>query len=284
MNTKLPFRFTLASIIALVLLAGCKKNSNDPPPLPSCKVQRIIIPSNMLVASNSVRRMPYIAQNIPHKTSYAPNIIPGAADTLTFTYNKSGNPVSVIHQMDIGDNMLFKYDKWDRLSEFIDIYPSGTAGDYWHKYSYDGVNSDRIIADSAFRDFTSQNGKLISYNDIDLTIFAYDAYGRIIQSTEYVLGNTIVTQYNYDSQGNLQKSGSVYDDKINIHLTNKIWMFLDRDYSVNNPVDNGNYTYNSVGLPISIMTNSSSVTAGFQFIVVGYPFYISNDLIDYSCP
>jgi hypothetical protein len=71
---------------------------------------------------------------------------------------------------------------------------------------------------------------------------------------------------------------------LNIHRTNTIWMFIDRDYSINNPVDNGSDTYNSVGLPISISTNNTSVPPGFTFIIIGYPFGITNASIVYSCP
>ncbi|MES1249256.1 MAG: hypothetical protein ABUL46_01155 [Chitinophaga rupis] len=275
---------------AVLPFMGCNKNTADiPDKIPdkndkgSCQVQRIIIPASLRVATNRVRPSAYIAQKIPFKTSHVSSIPSGAADTLVFTYDKSGNPISVIHQMDIGDNSLFNYDKKGRLSEYINIFPSNTAGDYWHRYTYDGKKGDQIIADTAFRDFTSSNGKLVSYNDIDLTTFQYDSYGRIIQSTEYVLGDTITRKYTYDGQGNLVHAGGIYDHMVNIHLTNKNWMFIDRDYSLNNPVDKGSYTYNSTGLPISIMTNSDSVMAGFQFIVIGYPFNISSDLIDYSC-
>ncbi|HEX9511529.1 MAG TPA: hypothetical protein VF939_13665 [Puia sp.] len=274
-------------MIVVFLFTGCQKDAKDPldkDELVPCQVQKIVIPGSLLVASNRIQQRPYIAQNIPYKVQHlSGGIAPGASDTLIFTYNKSGNPVSGIHQMNIGENLLFRYDKWNRLTEYINIYPD-ELGDYWHKYTYDNKKSDQIIADTAFRDFVSSNGKLINYNDIDLTTFKYDSKGRISQSTEYVLGDTIVRLYNYNAQGNLQNPGSVYDNKLNIHLTNKIWMFIDRDYSINNPVDNGNYTYNSMGLPITINTNSQSVVAGFQFIVIGYPFGISKDIIYYSCP
>ncbi|HTI10217.1 MAG TPA: hypothetical protein VL832_16735 [Puia sp.] len=292
MNRRLLLCFTAVCVLGAFPFAGCNKNVSDTPDKTvdkvkedkgSCQVQRIIIPASLRVATNRVRPLRYIAQNIPYKTSHVSNIAAGVADTLDFSYDKSGNPLSVIHRMDIGDNSLFTYDKKGRLSEYINIFPSNTAGDYWHRYAYDGKKGDQIIADTAFRDFTSSNGKLLSYNDIDLTTFQYDDYGRIRQSTEYVLGNTIVRQYTYDAQGNLVHPGGTFDNKVNIHLTNKTWMFVDRDYSLNNPVDNGSYAYNSVGLPISIITNSSSVTAGFQFIVIGYPFNISNDLIGYDC-
>ena len=287
MKNILPLRFLLSSIIALSLFAGCTKPIKDPfnaDGTVPCLVQKIIIPSGALVASNAVKRTPYIAQRIPYKVQHTTNIAPAAGDTLTFTYNTLGNPVSATHQMDIGDNLLFKYDNLNRLTDYVNIFPSNTAGDYWHKYTYDGPTSNRIIADTAFRDFISSNGQLIDYNDIDLTVFKYDKEGRISQSTEYVLGDTIVRSFTYDANGDLQGNGSIYDAMLNIHRTNTIWMFIDRDYSINNPVDNGSDTYNSVGLPISISTNNTSVPPGFTFIIIGYPFGITNASIVYSCP
>lgn len=282
MKAKLTLCLVHCCMLALILNTGCKKGPIAGEENP-CQIQKIVIPSHLLVASNRVKPIPYIARNIPNKVQSTSNITPGASDTLTFTYNTSSNPVSMTHQMNIGENILFKYDKWDRLTEYINIFPGGTAGDYWHKYTYDKVNTDRIIADTAFRDFISSNGQLTLYNDIDLTVFKYDALGRISQTTEYVLGDTIVRLYNYDTRGNLQRPGSLYDNNPNIHLTNKIWMFLDRDYSVNNPVDNESYTYNGNGFPITI-SNSASVAPGLGFIVIGYPFAITRSNIYYSCP
>ncbi len=282
MKENLTLCLVSSCMLALFLVTGCTKDPATGGESP-CQIQKIVIPSHLLVASNRVKPIPYIARNIPYKVQSTSNITPGASDTLTFTYNTWRNPVSVTHRMNIGDNILFKYDKWNRLTEYINIYPGGTGGDYWHKYTYDKVNTDRIIADTAFRDFISSNGELTFYNDIDLTIFKYDSLGRISQTTEYVLGNTIVRLYNYDTQGNLQRPGSLFDNKPNIHLTNKIWMFLDRDYSINNPVDNESYTYNGNGFPITI-NNSASVAPGLGFIVIGYPFAITRASIYYSCP
>ena len=286
MRKNLTLCLLLSSIVSVGLFTGCAKTITDPFNATNtvpCQVQKIIIPSSLLVASNAITRRPYIARNIPVKMQHVANVAPGASDTLIFTYNAAGNPVSVKHSMDIGDNLLFKYDAQGRLSQYVNIFPNNFGGDYWHKYTYAPGSTNRIIADTAFRDFVSSNGQMTAYNDIDLTVFVYDGEGRVSRSTEYVLGDTIVRHFVYDGTGNLQGNGSVYDSKLNLHRTNKIWMFIDRDYSVNNPVDKGSDTYNSEDLPITIATNDASVTAGFQFTGVGYPFAIKNANINYSC-
>lgn len=50
----------------------------------------------------------------------------------------------------------------------------------------------------------------------------------------------------YDANGNVVLDYTTYDNYKN---TNKIWMFIDDDYSVNNPFTA--ITYKSVGLPLT---------------------------------
>ena len=282
MRKSLAVNLLPAVLLALLLTTACEKaRINDP--LPPCQITRIIIPSNLLVASNRiVEQRTYIPKRIASRPQHTAAFVPaGVADTIDFTYNQYNNPVTMKHKRDIGENALFRYDASNRLSEYINIYSNG-AGDYWHRYAYDKVKTFRVIADTAFRDFVSNNGKLVDYNDIDLTTFKYDSYDRIIQSTEYVIGDTIVRNFSYDASGNRQYSGAIYDMKPNIHLTNSIWMFIDREYSVHNPIDNESYTYNTTGYPTTI-NNASFVVPGFAFIIIGYPFAITKATFNYSC-
>ena len=209
----------------------------------------------------------------------------GNNDTAIFTYNTLGNPVSISHQKGIGDNIFFKYDNTNRLTDFIIAVfvcrAAQTGGDQSGiRYLYDPHNTTRVIADTTYIEFLSDHGKITSYELTELTTFVYDAQSRISQTTKTVLADdiddTTVTAYNYDSHGNLEASGAVYDNKINVHRTNKLWMFLDKDYSVNNQVDNGTYTYNQGNLPLTIATSSLELqVAAFYFMVVGYPNAIS---------
>jgi YD repeat-containing protein len=273
-------------IIVTVLLAGCNKiestaalNTDEVIP---CQVQYMVFPPlTFAELSRAQARARTIMQLSPTAPAPAPT---SGNDSTVFTYNALGNPVSIIHQTNFGDNLFFKYDKANRLTDFIAMYGGAAqGGDEWHKYTYDPHNTTRVIADTTYIEFQSDNGTITSYEFTQLTTFKYDARNRISQTTETVEGDTTVTAYNYDSHGNLEGSGSVYDNKINVHRTNKLWMFLDKDYSVNNPIDNGTYTYDQGNLPVTMATNTLSTVAAFYFMVVGYPNSMSTATIGYSC-
>ena len=275
-------------MIVIVLLPGCNKidstAASTTDEVVPCQVQQMVYPP--LTLEDLARdRARIVMQLGPDAPVPAPAPVPGNNDTAVFTYNALGNPVSIIHQKVIGDNLLFKYDNANRLTDFIVSYAYAPAdgGDQWHRYAYDPHNTTRVIADSDYISFSTDNGTITSYDYTELTTFAYDAENRISKTTETVLGDTIVTAYTYDSHGNLETSGAVYDNKANVHRTNKMWMFLDKDYSVNNPVDNGTYTYNRVNLPLTIAVSSASLVAGFDFMVIGYPNGMTSVRIGYSC-
>lgn len=276
-------------MMVIVLVPGCNKidstAASTTDEVVPCQVQQMIYPP--LTLEDLARARTRTVMQI------SPEAVAAAVtnnDTAVFTYNTLGNPVSIIHQRDIGeDNLFFKYDHANRLTDFIIAYANAAAdgGDQWHRYSYDPHNTTRIIADTDYISYETDNGTITSYDGIELTTFAYDAQNRISKTTEIVLADdiddTLVTAYTYDSHGNLETSGAVYDNKVNVHRTNKMWMFLDKDYSVNNPVDNGTYTYNQGNLPLTIAVSSSSLVAGFDFMVIGYPNGQRNVTIGYSC-
>ena len=66
----------------------------------------------------------------------------------------------------------------------------------------------------------------------------------------------------------------LYDHKVNIHRTNKVFMFVDRDYSMNNPFSAA--TYNGYLLPAHIGTGTSPSTYFLQ-----RPIY--NAVFSYAC-
>ena len=76
--------------------------------------------------------------------------------------------------------------------------------------------------------------------------------------------------YEYDKRGNLVIADATYDKKTSIYRTHAIWMFLNRNYSLNNPVVAT--SYNANGLPLTF-------TNGISF------FESSIDIksIDYNC-
>jgi YD repeat-containing protein len=274
--------------IVTVLLFGCNKIEStaalDTDQVIPCQVQSMVFPP-LTFGEISGARFKTVLQNNPEVAAAAlAAVAAGSNDSVFFTYNALGNPVSIIHQTNFGDNLFFKYDHANRLTDFIAMYGGAAqGGDEWHKYTYDPHNTTRVIVDTTYIEFQSDNNKITSYEFTQLTTFKYDAQNRISQTTKTVEGDTTVTAYNYDSHGNLEGSGLVYDSKINVHRTNKLWMFLDKDYSINNQIDNGTYTYDQGNLPVKMATNTLSRVAAFEFMVVGYPNSMSTVTVSYSC-
>src|SRR5690606_17662385 len=77
--------------------------------------------------------------------------------------------------------------------------------------------------------------------------------------------------YQYDSRGNLvSPMVATYDNKVSYLRTDPAWMFIHRNYSLNNPK---NVTrYNSGGLPL-----------GFTSEVFGFLSWAEPIELDYSC-
>ena len=88
-------------------------------------------------------------------------------------------------------------------------------------------------------------------------------------------------ELSYDRNGNLVRPGVTYDDKINIYRTNRVWQFINGDYSRNNPVTGGGFysfpvtpaAYNGAGLPTRFLGPST--------LIFGYSFYTMD--VTYSC-
>ncbi len=188
----------------------------------------------------------------------------GYEDSITFAYNNLGNPIAGIRgNVSTGaPNFIFRYDNYNRLKELIGLYDTSDLEnvDNLHKYSYDSYN--RIIRDSLYYFPEIINGKPANNNQLVIVDFEYDSENRISKVTTLFFGTTNIKNYTYNQDGNLD--GILYDDKINFHRTNKIWMFLDRDYSVNNPV-NANYSYNDFNLPVKIVYSPGSSNTFLNF-------------------
>jgi hypothetical protein len=176
-------------------------------------------------------------------------------DTIRFTYNEYGNPIKGLRsEVRTGSpNYLFKYDRFQRMIALISPYGT-TENDgieTWTKYTYDVKG--RIVKDSVWVFPNVVNGEPILHSHSAMTVcnYEYDTKDRIskVITWLYIGAEPMITEYSYDSNGN--RVGTAYDDKVNYHLTNKVWMFLSRDYSVNNPIV-GTYTYNKADLPLTI--------------------------------
>jgi len=247
--------------VAVILLSSCQKNDeylND-------DSQKALLKSTYLQnkPNGEVRNCQIL------QISYT---VGSANDILQINYNGAGDPVSVTRTMGARTgypNFVFKYDDKNRLSELIAPYNNTTA-EYWHKYFYD--NQGDIILDSAYVFPGIANGFPENAFSKQLTYYTYDNKSRIIKdSTVFSSSAPVVHTYSYDDNGN--KIGYSYDDKVNLNRTNKIWMFLNRDYSVNNPFNAG--SYNATGLPTDINLTETSIS------FLGTP--INKSQVNYQC-
>jgi hypothetical protein len=191
------------------------------------------------------------------KVSALFNPSPGT-DTVhyIYNYNKEGNPISVTNdKIGTGNpNILFTYDKKGRLSQMIRPY-GGENQNYetWNKYGYNSAN--QIVRDTQYTFGSYINN--IPYpdshsGDMWCRTYEYDSQNRIVRENDSiyyygVLKNISQENFIYDDNGNLQSYGISHDNKINIRRTNKIWMFITRDYSINNSFVASEY--NLFGLP-----------------------------------
>jgi hypothetical protein len=174
-----------------------------------------------------------------------------------FTYNSNGDPVNYT-PAGYGNNSLkyeFRYDKIGRLTDYIGYNETWTpiVCNFWAKYFHD--NRNRIVRDSVY--YNSNYGAPLASHaqHIGVTVYEYDSKDRIssISYKQFHNGvpNGIVSYYRFDynEAGNLIWPGAKYDDKISIYRTSKVWMFLCRNYSMNNLKPAVSYQPN--GLPAS---------------------------------
>jgi hypothetical protein len=188
------------------------------------------------------------------------------------TYNAQRQPERIVFNRTCitgapAASYLFRYDATHRLTDFIEACDS--YFDRWHVYTYN--SRGQIVGDSVYV-WGNMDGNPPSESDRDdlarYVAYTYDSENRIASAIEYLEapneggGTTVYTDttyYNYNSEGNLIRPGATYDDKINICRTNKIWMFINRDYSRNNYI--AATSYNSNGLPLEFPVSYSN----FQF-------------------
>lgn len=204
-------------------------------------------------------------------------------DTAWFAYNADGNPVSIKHRytkMRDGIytlDMRFKYDHKKRLLVFLEN--SGSSGDgnifafFWHKYTYVG---DYLIIDSIFT-YASGNWNVSdrpeNFDETGMIIIEceLDVFGRVKKERREGPYEDII--YNYDANGNLQPSVG-YSNKTNIRQTNKVWMFISRDYSVNSPIGDASQ-YNGQKLPVALNA--------MPYFIGGFPFEFKDIEVKYKC-
>jgi hypothetical protein len=184
-------------------------------------------------------------------------------DTLSVSYNAAGDPIRITRPdpRTGAPNFLFKY-KNGRLSEFIGVYHNGTTTENWHRYFYDGAG--RVMLDSVYIFAEISNDKptdpFLTYS----TTYLYDSRDRIIRLTNnYPEGSTYVEEYQYDANGN--RVGGTYGHEVSFRRSNRIWMFLDRDYSVNDRAVSTDFNAFHLPRKIDLGSASSDVFLGSYF-------------------
>ena len=187
-------------------------------------------------------------------------------------YDEYENPVAITTPvLGTGINYhQFRYDQWHRLKDYI-AYLNGGQFQTWHIYGYD--NSGRIGYDTLYW-FGQLGEKPTNYWFREYQAFEYDNQNRIIRINYHNdQGNSGVVNYEYDAAGNLihpASEGVTYDNKINLNRTNDIWMFLSRDYSMNNPF--GATSYNAAGYPTKMSNRQVSNWAGTEISLASSEF------------
>jgi len=180
------------------------------------------------------------------------------------SYNERGNPVTMkdTTRSTSAFDIYFRYDRFNRLSDYMVAFPRAFVADIWHKYGYPrpGYVTDTVM----FYDSQNVNGPSpLAKNSYQYDISGYtlDAHDRIVKI--WSIPNdpphtpVLYKELHYDANGNLSLSSPdlSYDDKVNPYRTNKVWQFLFRDYSRNNVIKNDHYwlpAYNSFGLPLAL--------------------------------
>jgi hypothetical protein len=199
------------------------------------------------------------------------------ARRLTITYNSRRDPVTA-EPTYVGTGSprwVFYYDKKGRLITYAGLYDNG-AFEFWHNYHYDHL--DRIVSDTNYGfGPIGQLDQAYGWRHAQIT---YDRLNRVISqsltSSHPIIDPPYTATFTYNAAGNLGTNNANYDDKVNPLLTNKIWRFLARDYSVNNY--GTATTYNEKGLPLHF---SGDILA-FSYDSF-WQIYASPITIEYDC-
>ena len=118
--------------------------------------------------------------------------------------------------------------------------------------------------------FTDESGK--EWDATDYYAYKYDDKGNLAYTARQYRAMRSWGEAVYNDTFRV---GS-YDTKIHLRRTNKMWMFIDRNYSVNNPFTAA--SYNSYGLPL--MFDGRQYLQGLITLV---PFISGNTAVTYNC-
>lgn len=264
--------FRIAYLLLFVQLFGCRKSFREDKQLQNAE---------SLQTAKSARAP--IPTCLIEKITYRSGV--DSPQIAKFSYNERANPVRVeFNQTGTGrPHLFFTYDKEQRLTDYFAPYqtePNG-AYEFWYHYQYDPAG-ERILIDTQYVFGTIVDGvpqPNPAYKSAGN--YEYDYKGRVSKVKRTVMSQggppfpVYVDTYQYDTTGNLLGFGP-YDYRTNMHQANKVWQFIDRNYSVNNPTTAGKY--NKMGYPLWFKTSTPfSFTFAFQID-------LNNSEIVYKCP
>ena len=184
--------------------------------------------------------------------TFTQEIVHGEPRVATFYNNSSGNPDSVVFDINAGSAgaqyYYFRYNQHNKLVGYDSYYDRGDDNYFFkHRYAYD--NNGRIIMDTVD---ISQAGRWTTVFELQ-----YDNENRVISEVGRVIisdgepvpdPESFILSYFYDARGNLESGTQAYDDKVNFLRTSSVLMFTERNFSNNNPV--GASGYNAEDLPL----------------------------------
>ncbi len=190
--------------------------------------------------------------------------IPTEYARFTIDYNLAGNPTDMLFAAGSEPNPIdyhFRYDHFNRLTDYVLTYHPNVGGIIWHRYGYPDRQTVTDTSYDYVGNITSPEPPHSSF-DTYLNIIKLDELGRIIKIFPVNLADGSLgapQTFAYDARGNMIRAGVVYDNKINPYQTNPVWMFVFNDYSINNPSADlysvGPVTipaFNPIGLPLEI--------------------------------
>jgi hypothetical protein len=198
-------------------------------------------------------------------------VAPGTHNSFTakytITYNELGNPISVVSNTAQPGNADYtlQYDACNRLTGLLAPSPYGGNSGYerWDRYGYNHQN--QIVTDTCYNLGVLRHIR-----------YEYDSLGRMVLERDSVLtygDSTCQYVFKYDALGNKLRPYAGYDRNPCIYRTNPVWMFLVKDYSLNNYFSPTQY--NSHGLPTKVSTYDP---------VDLFPIAYGDVTITYSCP
>jgi hypothetical protein len=230
--------------------------------------------------------------------SFEGNLISAdSSEGFKFFYNVKGDPIAIRDTLTVSIsnyNRYFRYDLQSRLTDYMVTFPFGDEAIEWHKYEYPAPN---IVTDTIFELnntadpygpaplFTPGQGRRLQVDSLD-------AEGRLAAVFDVSfpdMTRTLNRRFTYNTNGNLVISNPAvtYDDKVNVYRVNKVFQFIYKDFSRNNPIPVGaggqSAVYNQLGypteLPVVPFPNAGYSTRPFNFISYSSPIEI-----EYACP